>query len=415
MDISKYRDNTELSDITVVVDDHEFNLHKFPLSINCDYFKNECKNQSKLILRDFSGGKANFEIIADHCYGKDVDLTTDNVVSLLCSSEFLGMTGKSNLVEKCQKFIDRILRSAEYNRSISNVIDILESCRSLDADKSKPFIDRGMDIIIQLWLRPLSSYKSNGNNFIEDSTIFESILGLESCWIEKIIEQCSVDENKFPFLSKLVVNYVETQLINKETKELSKEEKLSSNNINGPEELEDDDGDLSEMKKSPTKTGNKTPPTAAEKRENFDRIVDALPDGMSMGRIVTVNWLQQALTYCKRYECRSKGKLLKICGSVLTQASMKELSSMDPASVTEMIDQALNNDRVDKELMKWIWDHHFLEMAQNSELDPAVFQKVVKNMPELQDIDPDVVFKIVLAMLNNSKMIFISTTFVIFI
>ena len=63
MDISKYRDNTELSDICVIIEDQEFNLHKFPLSINCEYFKNECKNQSKVTIKQFPGGKRNFEII----------------------------------------------------------------------------------------------------------------------------------------------------------------------------------------------------------------------------------------------------------------------------------------------------------------------------------------------------------------
>jgi hypothetical protein len=40
MDVMGYRNSGEFSDITVVVDNEEFHLHKFPLFVRSEYFRN---------------------------------------------------------------------------------------------------------------------------------------------------------------------------------------------------------------------------------------------------------------------------------------------------------------------------------------------------------------------------------------
>lgn len=102
MDCIGYRISGELSDITVVIGEEEFHLHKFPLFVRSNYFKNlttlqsdSSKSNSRVVLENFPGGPRSFEIIADYCYNKEVDVNLNNVVAVKCAAEYLEMTGGS--------------------------------------------------------------------------------------------------------------------------------------------------------------------------------------------------------------------------------------------------------------------------------------------------------------------------------
>ena len=97
MDSMGYRSSGELSDITVVVDGEEFALHKFPLFLRSEYFRNlsahSDETPSKVVLDNFPGGSKVFSIVADYCYNKEVKINVDNVIEVICAAEYLKMTG----------------------------------------------------------------------------------------------------------------------------------------------------------------------------------------------------------------------------------------------------------------------------------------------------------------------------------
>ncbi|KAL0436982.1 UNVERIFIED_CONTAM: BTB/POZ domain-containing protein [Sesamum radiatum] len=115
--------NTSLpSDITVVVDEVNFHLHKFPLISRCGKIATICEESPStfeeiltVTLEEFPGGADTFFIIVKFCYGGRVEFTPRNVVILYCAADYLCMTddyGEDNLLSKSESFFHKhILRN----------------------------------------------------------------------------------------------------------------------------------------------------------------------------------------------------------------------------------------------------------------------------------------------------------------
>ena len=122
MDCIDYRHSGELSDIKVIVDGVEFNLHKFPLFVRSNYFKNlnlsnsNDKSVSQVTLENFPGGSRTFALIADYCYNKEINVDINNVVNVKCAAEYLDMRstkGKGGLSLLADNIIFDILYLAK--------------------------------------------------------------------------------------------------------------------------------------------------------------------------------------------------------------------------------------------------------------------------------------------------------------
>ncbi|PNY11408.1 BTB/POZ domain-containing protein [Trifolium pratense] len=110
------------SDITVLIEDFNFHLHKFPLVSKCgkivriyEESKNTKEKNPTMVLEDFPGGPDTFLIVAKFCYGFRVELTAKNVVLVHCAAEYLEMTDEYeeyNLLTKSESFFHKnILRN----------------------------------------------------------------------------------------------------------------------------------------------------------------------------------------------------------------------------------------------------------------------------------------------------------------
>ncbi|KAK6144276.1 hypothetical protein DH2020_021096 [Rehmannia glutinosa] len=109
------------SDITVVVDEVNFHLHKFPLISRCGKIATDIEesqtNSDKTLtvtLEEFPGGADTFFIIVKFCYNGRVEFTPRNIVILYCAADYLDMTddyGEDNLLSKSENFFHKhILR-----------------------------------------------------------------------------------------------------------------------------------------------------------------------------------------------------------------------------------------------------------------------------------------------------------------
>ncbi|GAU34996.1 hypothetical protein TSUD_103180 [Trifolium subterraneum] len=105
------------SDITVLIEDVNFHLHKFPLVSKCgkivriyEESKNTNEKNPTMVLEDFPGGPDTFLIVVKFCYGFRVELTAKNVVLVHCAAEYLEMTDEyeeCNLLTKSESFFHK--------------------------------------------------------------------------------------------------------------------------------------------------------------------------------------------------------------------------------------------------------------------------------------------------------------------
>jgi hypothetical protein len=148
MDCVEYRNSGELSDLTVEVGNEQFHLHKFPLFVRSNYFKNLASlrdhNDSEAIptvkLNPFPGGAKTFATIADYCYNKPVDLDKDNIMSVRLAAEYLEMNGNANntngtstspsnrggLTALADNFLFDVIYSAKLNRDYPLLLNLIE-------------------------------------------------------------------------------------------------------------------------------------------------------------------------------------------------------------------------------------------------------------------------------------------------
>lgn len=82
-------------------------------------------------LNDIPGGCKAFELIAKFCYSIKLELTSHNVISLRCASDYLQMTddyGEENLITQTETFLQQVFTTW------SDTMDALESCEEVLSD-----------------------------------------------------------------------------------------------------------------------------------------------------------------------------------------------------------------------------------------------------------------------------------------
>lgn len=94
-------------------------------------------------LDDFPGGASTFKIIAKFCYGDELELTSSNVVPVICAAHYLDMTSdntSSNIIFEAENFlsekvlanweetIEALISSEEVLKPVDELSDIVSRC-----------------------------------------------------------------------------------------------------------------------------------------------------------------------------------------------------------------------------------------------------------------------------------------------
>lgn len=126
------------SDLTIEIGETSFNLHKFPLISRSALLAkligdnpDEDAPVCSVHLNDIPGGCKAFELIAKFCYSIKLELTSHNVISLRCASDYLQMTddyGEENLITQTETFLQQVFTTW------SDTMDALESCEEVLSD-----------------------------------------------------------------------------------------------------------------------------------------------------------------------------------------------------------------------------------------------------------------------------------------
>ncbi|OIS99287.1 PREDICTED: BTB/POZ domain-containing protein NPY1 [Nicotiana attenuata] len=130
----RYVSSELATDVTVIIGEVKFYLHKFPLLSKSNKLQrlvskaNE-EDSDEIQLVDFPGGPKAFEICAKFCYGMTVTLNPYNVVAARCAAEYLEMTedvDRGNLIFKIEVFLN-----SSVFRSWKDSIIVLQTTKSL--------------------------------------------------------------------------------------------------------------------------------------------------------------------------------------------------------------------------------------------------------------------------------------------
>ncbi len=217
MDFSTFRESGELSDICVTVAGRQFHLHKFPLYIRSDFFRALARKTlaetSDVKLPDFPGGAETFELVANFCYNKKIDITRENVCRLRCAAEFLQMSSPGNLCDCCDRYLQDSLTAAKLGRDTGVAVDLLLSCRPLGAIIDQTgIVARCVDAILDCWL--LSSKwtrRRPADALMTETDSFQKLNSLPLGWFKMLLEGARDKKVRPPLLAKIVQTYISSK------------------------------------------------------------------------------------------------------------------------------------------------------------------------------------------------------------
>ncbi|MCD9637788.1 hypothetical protein HAX54_021287 [Datura stramonium] len=204
------------SDLSILVEDITFYVHKYPLVPRCGYLNqiefHEPQNSHSgydLKLEKFPGGSETFETILKFCYGLPISLNPGNVAALRCGSEFLEMTEsmeEGNLISKTEAFFTFVVLS-----SWKDTIAVLKSCETLSPwAENLQMVRRCCDSISWKIFRENSTAGEIITN--EGTWWFEDVVTLRIEFFLRIITAVRVKGIKPEIIGSCIMNYGEKWL-----------------------------------------------------------------------------------------------------------------------------------------------------------------------------------------------------------
>uniref|UniRef100_A0A1I8I678 BTB domain-containing protein n=1 Tax=Macrostomum lignano TaxID=282301 RepID=A0A1I8I678_9PLAT len=336
-DLMKYRDSGELSDVTIVVEGEELKLHKFPLYIKSDYFKEVAAESGKdqVELEEFPGGAACFKVIADFCYNKKIDISLENVAQLRCGAEYLKMAGDNNLIDLTERYLDDIIRSAQMSRSLSPIVDLISrtACLGPAAEEAK-IAERCFAAVMDVWTKPGRV----------DALVVDRLLRLPLDWFERLAKSCgSEGERQLRPLAELATRYLHRQQQQNEPKE----------------------------------------PTG----EVLDRVIGSLPEPTPLAEVISGDWIRLALLASEQYSCQCRPRLLQLAGNMLHRFRQEELKQMPSPVLCDIVSStaaAMGGDAGasgEAQVLSGVIDNHLLDLARAGSLTAEEFAKLAASVP----------------------------------
>ncbi|XP_064631545.1 uncharacterized protein LOC135489868 isoform X2 [Lineus longissimus] len=409
MDFSKFRDTGELSDIVVIVDDKEYQLHKFPLYIRSDFFKALARSPTEndnVTLTNFPGGPQVFALVADFCYNIKVDITTENVVYLRCAAEFLQMTGKGNLAEISDRYLHDVLTSARLSRSPVGVVDLLLHCCKLGrvADNAK-IVQRCIDAVVHIWLKPPTKFltprskqESNGN----DDTHMDKFSKLPLDLFRQLI-LAGKERVVWPkTLALAVVRYIGKHMFPEDNEKCCQTPR--------DDETESEDGDSSVSGDEEEKCGGtpekaETKPNLGDERMGnmLDSLLPELPNDTPLEDVTSSRWAIRSLLIADNQNCKCRPSLMKLATQIMHKFSNDEFSGLPAKLICEITEEACKNDRCIPDVVCKVIDNYMLDLARKEELALEVFLKLSMSLPSEFRPSHDLLFDVLEAILQTNK------------
>ena len=390
MNFAKFRQTGELSDISVIVDDTEFKLHKFPLYAKSDFFcalaKSPGTDCNRVELKEFPGGPEAFAVVADFCYNMKVDISKTNVVYIRCAAEVLQMTGAGNLAEVCDKFLLDTITSAKMSRATSTIASLLLSCvpASAVAEKSG-IVSVCSEALVDCWLKPPTKFsspvgsKKTGSEKGEESIKF--LLNIPVNWFLKLLILARDKKVKNGHLAEMVIKYVSSLLEREEA-----EDKAA-------QVLEPKKADTTDTKSKSTRTSRdtessrdtKTGASKSKKKSDTGKILDAilqeLPEEAFQEDVVMTDWVTKVLKVATFHNCKCRRLLVRVAGDRLNSLSAEDLCIISPSVLKDIVSESCNGDTVQGAKACQLVETYMNEMSRKGVLTAETFKTLVMAGP----------------------------------
>ncbi|KAL4231227.1 hypothetical protein ACF0H5_008809 [Mactra antiquata] len=388
MNFSKFRQTGELSDITVVVDDTEFKLHKFPLYAKSDFFcalaKSPGTDCNRVELKEFPGGPEAFAVVADFCYNMKVDLNKTNVVHIRCASEVLQMTGSGNLAEVSDKFLQDTITSGKMSRSTSNIATLLVSCMTASAVAEKAeIVTMCSEALVECWLKPPTKFSSptfskKSSDKMDEST--RILLGLPLAWLVKLINLARSKGVKNNIIAELVTKYINAYIDRYDAEEKGMDNKktdaVESKNATKGNRAAHHEIDLVKDTKLGTKSKKKS-----EAGKPLDTILPELPEEALSEDCVTTEWVTKVLKFATLHGCKCRRTLVRVAGDRLNNLSADDLCIISPSVLKDIVSESCNGDANQGQKACLLVENYMNEMARKGVLTAETYKTLVTSGP----------------------------------
>ncbi|XP_071713275.1 BTB/POZ domain-containing protein SR1IP1 [Rutidosis leptorrhynchoides] len=181
------------SDITINAGGASFSLHKFPLAAKCGYIRKIVSNSKEIDhvvieIPDVPGGFEGFELAAKFCYGVNFELSTENIATVRCVSEYLEMTEEyaiGNLVTRSESYLNEVGLT-----TLAGAVSILQSSANLlpMAEEIK-LINRCIDTIAFIVTKesPFLSFGGADGAMMTSASSLSEAKAVVDWWAEDLI------------------------------------------------------------------------------------------------------------------------------------------------------------------------------------------------------------------------------------
>ena len=327
MDHEKFRRTGELSDITVIVDQIEFNLHKFPLFTNSNYFKKAIESTSApYVIRldnNFPGGAETFSQLADHFYSIPISINRKNIVALRSAACFIECEALGALLDKR---LDEIVLEARAKYDLSIPLRLLEQCTGEYQQWAKQahIVDKCLECITDSLSLGLSLQLNKSDR--------DLIVLLPLEWIVQLINMCPAERKRS--ILPLVKHYVTMNVLEKN--ELQQMTTLS---------FQQDEGEYQSAFTPVTKKQEMPVTTDDEKRTIIDEIIKTLGNTLEQLSLV---WLNSIYEKAIELNCQSQSTLsFHITQAVINSADFDDGMENIPDDVMAKLLERVNKHKED--------------------------------------------------------------------
>lgn len=390
MNFSKFRQSGELSDISVIVDDTEFKLHKFPLYAKSDFFcalaKSPGADCNRVELKEFPGGPEAFAVVADFCYNMKVEITKSNVVHIRCAAEVLQMTGAGNLAEVCDKFLLDTITSAKMSRATTTIASLLHSCVPAMAVAEKAdILSLCSEALVDCWLKPPTKFstpvasKKTGNDKGEESIKF--LLNIPVSWFIKLLTSAREKKVKNGHLGEMVVKYVSAFLEREEQEEKAtqvldqKKNDTVENKSKSSRSARDNDG-LRDSKMGSSKSRKKS-----DTGKVLDAILLEVSEETFQEDVVTTDWVTKVLKVATAHNCKCRRLLVRVAGDRLNSLSAEDLCIISPSVLRDIVSESCTGDASQSAKACQLVETYMNEMARKGVLTAETYKTLVTAGP----------------------------------
>ncbi|KAH3787137.1 uncharacterized protein LOC127841274 [Dreissena polymorpha] len=388
MNFSKFRQTGELSDITVVVDDTEFKLHKFPLYAKSDFFcalaKSPGTDCNRVELKEFPGGPEAFAVVADFCYNMKVDLTKTNVVHIRCAAEVLQMTGSGNLSEVSDKFLQDTITSAKMSRSTSAIASLLISCMTATAVAEKAdIVSACCDALVDCWSKPPTKFSTpsvskKGSNEKSDESVWV-LLGLPVPWLVKLLALARVKGSKSGVTVELATKYVNLFIDKSDAEDKMYDSKKGDTSDTKPAKGArgaQQEVDLVKDARQGMKSKKKN-----ESGKVLDAIISEMPEESFSDPSITTDWITKVLKFATAHGCKCRPVLVRIAGERLNSLSADDLCIISPSVLKDIVSESCNGDATQGLKACQLMENYMNEMARKGVLTAETYKTLVTSGP----------------------------------